>query len=269
MKSSQFKYLLGLLLLPLLVWTGLFFFQEKLIFKPTQLASSYAYTFDIVFEDVHIPVAENIRLHGILFKADSSKGVVLYFHGNKGKLDEIGKGSDFYLKEGLDVLYINYRGYGLSEGKIREEEDLLNDGQAVYDYLADRYGEENILLTGISIGSGIAAYLASQNKPKALLMIAPYASFRSLLQEKMKWVPPFIWKYTLPSDEFLADVNCPVSIFHGEEDQMIPFHHAQALKNKYPEITLISFNGYGHTDFLKEEIFRQAYRKALTLEKLD
>lgn len=266
MKSSPWKYLFGLLLLPLLIWTGLYFFQEKLIFKPTKLPHSHQYTFERAFEDVRIPVTDKLSLHGILFQADTSKGVVLYFHGNTGKLDEVGKSSYLFLEESLDVLYINYRGYGLSDGSIRKEDDLLNDAQAVYDYLKNQYGEANIILAGISIGSGIAAQLASQNNPRALLLIAPYSSLGSLLQEKIPLTPSFIWKYRLTTDAYLAEVNCPISIFHGEEDQRIPFHHAQLLKNKYPDIALMSFEEYGHTDFMKEAIFQDALQKALDHE---
>jgi len=263
MKSSRWKYLFGLLLLPLLIWMGLYFFQEKLIFKPTKLEPSYSYSFDQAFEDLRIPVADDLSLHGLLFKADSSKGVVLYFHGNTGKLDKIGKGNYLFLQENLDVLYINYRGYGLSEGSIRKEENLLNDAQAVYDYLKNRYEEANIILASISIGSGIAAHLASQNKAKALLLIAPYSSLISLVQEKVPLTPTFIWKYSLPTDVYLAEVRCPISIFHGKQDERIPFHHAQLLKNKYPAIELIPFEGYGHTDFMEEAIFQEALHKSL------
>jgi len=83
------------------------------------------------------------------------------------------------------------------------------------------------------------------------------------VQEKVPLTPTFIWKYSLPTDVYLAEVRCPISIFHGKQDERIPFHHAQLLKNKYPAIELIPFEGYGHTDFMEEAIFQEALHKSL------
>ena len=63
--------------------------------------------------------------------------------------------------------------------------------------------------------------------------------------------------------EFLTEVKCPVTIFHGQDDRMIPIHHAELLKDNFPKIKLVSFKGYGHTNFLKEEIFKIALSNSL------
>lgn len=262
--NKYIKLVLGLLVLVIVIGLSIFSFQEKLIFKPTKLTNQYTYQFDQDFEEMRFPIGKNEFLHGILFTSKAAKnGVILYFHGNRGQLNEIGKGATLYTEQGYDILYINYRGYGLSSGSITSEKQLFADAQIVYDALAKRYTESKITLAGISIGTGIATYLAANNQPKNLILIAPYSSLKNLLQEKINWLPSFIWKYPIATNHFLSEVKCPITILHGEADKMIPFHHAQQLKDTYTKINLVPMKGFGHTNFLTEKVFANAMRVAL------
>jgi len=64
----------------------LYFVQEKLIFFPEKLAATYKFKFDQGFEELYFKTADNIVLNGVLFKADSSMGLIFYLHGNAGSL---------------------------------------------------------------------------------------------------------------------------------------------------------------------------------------
>jgi predicted alpha/beta-fold hydrolase len=251
------KFIVILFIVPIFIFLGLYFFQEKLIFKPTKLAENYKFQFDERFEEINILVANKITLNGILFRSAAKKGIVLSFHGNKGDLSEIGKRSSLFTENGYDVLYMNYRGYGKSSGTIKSESQLLKDAQIVYDSLKKEYKESQIILFGISIGSGIATYLAADNKPHSLILTAPYSSFKKVLKEKLPFVPGFIWKYELNTNKRLQKVNCPISIFHGKEDLVFSFKHAQTLKENHPRIHLYGFEKYGHTNFLESNIFKK------------
>ena len=68
----------------------LFFFQEKLIFFPQKLEKGYKFSFAQKFEEINIKTEDNKLLNAILFKADSSKGVIFYLHGNAGSLSSWG-----------------------------------------------------------------------------------------------------------------------------------------------------------------------------------
>jgi len=259
------KIFFSLIVLLFLFWTGIYFFQEKLIFKPTPLSESFKYEFPTTssFQEVKIPFAENQNLHGILFKSKERKGIVLSFHGNQGKLNNIGKRASLYTDLGYDIFYLNYRGFGKSNGSIKSEQQLFDDAQLVYDYLKKDFPEEKIILSGLSIGTGIATYLAAHNHPQQLILTAPYSSFQNLLQEKIKFVPSFLIKYKINTNEFLKDVKCPITIFHGENDKPIPISHSIYLKNNHKRINFIPFENFGHTDFLKEDIFKKEIEKLL------
>ncbi|NQV77676.1 MAG: alpha/beta fold hydrolase [Lutibacter sp.] len=251
------KIIVSLFVVPVLCLFGLYLFQEKLLFKPIKLSENYTYQFHDKFEEITVEVGDKVTLNGILFKSNATKGVVLYFHGNKGDLSEIGKSASVFTKNGYDVLYINYRGFGKSLGSLKGEDQLLQDAQLTYNFLKSRYQESQITLYGISIGSGVATYLAAHNTPNYLILAAPYSRFKDLLQEKLPIVPSFLWKYELDTDKWLQKVACPVTIFHGKEDIIIPIKHALFLKEKYPKITLVTFENYGHTNFLESKLYQE------------
>ena len=102
----------------------LFSCQEKLIFFPKKLEKNFKYNFPQRFEEKNIPTAEGIKLNCLLFRADSSKGVILYLHGNGGAIDAWGSVAKNYTTLNYDVLVLDYPGYGKSEGKIHNQNKL-------------------------------------------------------------------------------------------------------------------------------------------------
>jgi alpha-beta hydrolase superfamily lysophospholipase len=151
----------------------LYFIQEKLIFHPGKLAKTYKFDFEHNFEERYIPAADGTVLHGLLFKADSSNGLIFYLHGNAGSAASWGSVAKTYTNLNYDVFIVDYRGYGKSEGAINGEAQLAEDIQAAYDELKKQYAENIIVVLGYSIGTGPASRLASTNSPKLLILQAP------------------------------------------------------------------------------------------------
>lgn len=240
--------LLGITILILLIYTCLYFYQESLLFHPTVLPKDYQYRFPIPFKEVNLKTADNINLNTLLFTTNDSKGVVLFLHGNAGALHQWGLGAEQYINSGWDVFYLDYRGYGKSEGRIFSETQLVKDAQLAYDYLKDLYAESQIIISGTSIGTGIATQIAKNNKPKHLILNSPYSSLKSLIKEKVSIVPSFLIKYHLNTIEHLNKVDCPIAVFHGYDDTLIPVHHAQNLKDKHSKIRLQKLLNCGHND---------------------
>jgi pimeloyl-ACP methyl ester carboxylesterase len=73
----------------------------------------------------------------------------------------------------------DYRGYGKSSGWIASEQMLHEDAAVAYEYLLERYPEDQIVICGRSIGSGIATYLAKTHRPRMLILEIPYFSLKS------------------------------------------------------------------------------------------
>jgi pimeloyl-ACP methyl ester carboxylesterase len=159
MKKLVLKMVIVLSSLYLIVCVLLFFIQEKLIFFPEKLNKDFKFNFDQPFEELRIKMNDNKLLDGILFKANDSKGLIFYLHGNGGSLRSWGEAAKTYTELDYDIFMLDYRGYGKSEDKINSQEQLFNDVQTAYDTLKRKYDEKKIIVLGYSIGTGPASNL--------------------------------------------------------------------------------------------------------------
>jgi hypothetical protein len=250
----------SLFILYILSLVFVYFKQERFFFNPKLLAKDYQFEFEESFEELNIPVAESINLNAVLFKAENPKGVILYLHGNAGAIHDWGKRASLYLENNYDILFVDYRGYGKSDGSYSNTDELFNDMQKVYDFTKTRYKETDIVVLGFSLGSGLASYLASKNNPKMLILNAPYYSWKTLISEEIAPpIPEFIIKYNIPTYQFLKQVTCPIKIFYGTRDFLIhPDTNAKRLQALLPNnITLFAIIDAGHNGL---HITRQYYQ---------
>ncbi|KOY84809.1 hydrolase [bacterium 336/3] len=242
----------------------LYFFQEKLIFFPQKLDKSYPFKFEQEFEELNIKVQDGKILNGLLFKANTSKGLIFYLHGNAGSLSSWGSVAKTYTDLNYDVFILDYRGYGKSEGKINSQKQLFQDNQIVYNELKKRYKEDEIIVLGYSIGTGLASKLASTNNPKLLILQAPYYSLTDMMQYNFPFVPTFILKYKFSTNEYLKNCKMPVVMFHGNKDEVIYYGSSLKLKNEFKQQdTLITLNGQGHNGMTDNEDYKTELKKIL------
>lgn len=227
--------------------------QEALIFHPRAHAESYSYG---NYPESWITTPDGTRLHGLHLR-NGGKGVILYLHGNVGD-----NGRSLYQTRslqdlGYDLFLVDYRGFGKSEGDISSEADMTEDFQAVYDHLKTEYKEDQIILAGYSLGSGPASYLAANNKPGAVVLVAPYTSLTDM-KNLFFWIfPDFLLKYKLDNRMELARSTSPVFILHGTNDELIPLAMGKELEALDPErIKLVEMNGVGHRGAILNSMFR-------------
>ena len=132
----------------------LYFYQEKLLFFPEKLENDYQFQFHNTFEEINTEVTDGRLLNGLLFKADTTKGLIFYLHGNAGSLANWGDVTKTYTDLNYDVFILDYRGYGKSEGEIKSQDEIFQDNQVIYNALKKKYNEEQITILGYSIGTG-------------------------------------------------------------------------------------------------------------------
>ncbi|MEJ0105403.1 MAG: alpha/beta fold hydrolase [Bacteroidota bacterium] len=247
MKTLILKALITILIIYLVVCSILYFIQEKLIFFPEKLSKDYKYVFNQRFEEMNIKTGDAVMLNGLLFKADTSKGLIFYLHGNAGSLKSWGEIAKTYTDLGYDLFMLDYRGYGKSEGKINSEGELHKDIQTVYNELRSRYDEKKIIVLGYSMGTGAAAKLASSNSPNLLILQAPYYSLTDMMKHNYPIIPTFILKYKLETNKYLKDCRMPVIIFHGDRDEVIYYKSSIKLKELFKSgDTLVTLKGQPH-----------------------
>ena len=225
----------------------LYFFQEKIIFFPEKLDKNYKFEFGQKFEELNIKTTDGKLLNGLLFKSDSSRGLIFYLHGNAGSLSSWGEVAKTYTYLNYDVFIIDYRSYGKSEGQINGEPQMFEDNQIAYNELKKRYNEDKIIVLGYSIGTGLAAKLASTNRPKLLILQAPYYNLTDMMKHSYSLVPTFILKYKFATNEYLKNCKMPVVIFHGDQDFVIYYGSSLKLKEEFKQgDTLITLSEQGN-----------------------
>jgi alpha-beta hydrolase superfamily lysophospholipase len=262
-------WIIGVLLaLYLMVCIFFYFFQEKLIFYPTRLKTNYQFEFRERFQEVIIPTADGKKLHGLLFQAPVSKGLVFYLHGNAGTTDSWGQMAYVYTSLKYDVFILDYRGFGKSEGDIKSQSQFYEDVQAAYNQVKQAYNEKHIIIIGFSIGSASAAWLASKNNPGMLILQAPYYSLTDLMQHisprAYALLPPFVFKYKFTTYQFVENIQAPIVIFHGDRDEVIYYGSSLKLKKHLKPIDeLVTLTGQRHNGINENPQYIRQLQKLL------
>lgn len=206
----------------LIVIIGLFF-SEKLIFPAPQ--SSYD---ENITNLKFINSSDGTKLATRFWKSNSEKHVILYFHGNAEDIGQIDGFAKSLNHLGYSFLALDYRGYGLSEGKISEQ-NCYSDALAVYQSTIEMgYDPNQIIIWGRSVGSGSAVDLASKVKSKALILESPFSTAFTVMTK----IP------IVPFDKFnnlnkIDEVQAPMFILHGGNDKVISPWHSEKLFNKH------------------------------------
>ena len=224
--------------------------QDFFYFHPEKLPQffSYEYEGDLPVEEIFINLPDGSKINAIHFKIKNAKGVIFYFKGNTRSIKGWGKFSKDFLTKNYDFFMIDYPGFGKSTGQ-RNEKKVYEYCQVAYDWLQERYAEDQIVIYGRSMGSGFAAKTASNNQPKMLVLDAPYYSFIRLAK-RYTWIIPlkYILKYDIPLHKFVKRTACPIYIIHGSKDKLIPYKFSLKLKKENPKIKLFTIKGAKHNN---------------------
>ena len=217
------KILLGLLMSYISFNVSLYLLQDLLIFQPESLSKTYQYGFQDTFEEVWLQTEDNLQINALHFKAEQPRGVVLYFHGNKGNLLRWGFYYRDFTRYNYDFLAIDYRGFGKSEGEASEA-GSYKDARAAYKWLLERYDASDIIIYGRSLGSGVACQLATEVSSKMVVLETPFNSIQGAFEHSMPffWYPyPFRTVYS--NETKLPNISDPVYIFQGTADRTVPY----------------------------------------------
>jgi len=262
-KLKKVTYLL--IILCVMLGTSLYFFQEKLIFLPTPLSQDYTFEFSHSFEELYLKSDDGAMINALHFKNDNPKGIILYFHGNSGNLSRWGEVTEFFVEKNYDVFVMDYRTYGKSTGKISELA-FYKDAQMCYDYVLREYDESEISIYGRSLGTGIATYLASKNKPKQLILEAPFYSLIEVAKYRFPLIPVSkLLKYEFASYKYIQDISCPIAIFHGTHDTVVPYSSGEKLFKSIIQYqkSFFSINKGEHNNLIEFESYLDEIHKIL------
>lgn len=161
---------------------------------------------------------------------EQSSNFIIFFHGNSEDIfiSEL-LGQYFSEKFKMNVIIVEYPGYSIYKAK-KSAETMCNDSLIVYDFIKRKFNlqDKDIYVIGRSIGTGPSVYLATLRTPKALILISPFKSIKSI---KNKFISLFLLDI-FKSIELIDKVSCPVLFIHGKNDHLIDPSHSEELMEK-------------------------------------
>lgn len=197
-------------------------------------------------EDVQLGAQDGTRLHGwycspYVGRAGSlapveTDRVLIFLHGNGGNITDRREIVESLVQLPLNVLIIDYRGYGKSEG-APSEEGLYMDARAAWDYLTQQRGvrANRIVVYGESLGGAVAVDLASKVMPCGLVVQSSFTSIADMAAEVMPFVPRFIIRTKMDSIGKIKRVACPKLFIHSPADDVVPYKLGRKLFDAAPE----------------------------------
>jgi len=242
----------------------MFGFQSQLIF-PTHAVPS-AGPLPRGAERLSVRSQDGEDLAGVHIPADeptAERNLILGFGGNAWNAQDVAE----YLHQLFpdeEVVAFHYRGYRPSKGSASAEA-LIADAPRVFDYAVERVRPKRTIAVGFSIGSGIAASLATSRKVDGLILVTPFDSLKAVAQSMYPWLPigPF-FEHEIDAGTAIAKIDAPVAIIGAERDEIVPKERTDALRESVPNLVWNdTIARAGHNDIYARSEFQDSMREAL------
>ncbi|HEY0081304.1 MAG TPA: alpha/beta hydrolase, partial [Pyrinomonadaceae bacterium] len=192
-------------------------------------------------EDVQLTTADGVRLHGWYctprmgtaggaLEPIETRATLLFLHGNAGNISHRYEIIGDFMQLPANVLIIDYRGYGKSEGRPSEE-GLYADARAAWDYLTTARGvpATQIVIFGESLGGAVAIDLATKTNACGLVVQSSFTSVADMAGEVLPFVPRVAIRTKMDSLSKIASVSCPKLFIHSQADEIVPYRLGRIL----------------------------------------
>lgn len=243
------------------IWGLMVFFENALIFFPSAYPQGFWDTEAVArgsgttIEDCFFESDDGFRLHAWWTASDvgsasEDRPVILFFHGNAGNLsDRAGFVIDL-TRLGADVLIVDYRGYGRSQGQPSEQ-GIYRDADAAWRFLTTEKGVpgDRIVVLGKSLGGAAAVDLATRVRPAGLVVQSSFTSVPDMAARHYPFVPRFLMSTQMDNLNKVSRVACPVLVVHSTGDEVAPFAMGRELFDAAAEPkTFFEVRGAGHNE---------------------
>lgn len=237
---------------------GLFAFQRSLVFVPDRATPDPVSGGVPEMTVIEVTTSDGLTLRGWFspLPEDSTRPVLVYFHGNAGNIQNRGPTIRPWIEDGYGVLLAEYRGYGGNPG-IPTERGLYEDARAWMAWLAGHgIPTSRLVLYGESLGSGVAVQMALENPGlKAIALQSAYTSLPDVARLSYPYVPvEFLMKDRFENLAKVSDLKVPILLLHGARDPLIPVSQATRLYDAAVEPKRIAVFPEGHhNDLLPDD----------------
>jgi len=270
-KSKFLKWIKIVVVIYILVGMAIYFFQEKFLFHPQALPADYAFHFNTPFKEINVKYDSLTSFSIVRFTSSNNslkKGAVIYCHGNMENITHYAMLMKNFTKHGYEVWMMDYPTFGKSTGVLNEKMLYIETLEVYKMARSAGYAPDRIIIYGKSLGTGIAAQLASVRDCKRLILESPYYSIENLVAH-FCWMYPvdLMLHFKIPAYRYLEKVSAPISIFHGTDDNTIPFSNEIKLEKEVfkPGDELIPIEGGHHNDLNNFPLMKRRLDSLLAL----
>jgi hypothetical protein len=236
LKQMTKQTLLLILLGSFLIFAYIKYVERKGIYYPTKEIDLTPASLGLEYEDIFFKTTDGLKLNGWFIPAETSRGTLLFCHGNAGnighRLDKIILFHDLH----LDTFIIDYRGYGQSEG-APSENGIYLDAEAGYNYLVNERNikPEQIILYGESLGCGVIIDLAAKKRVGALIAEGAFSRGKDMAKRIYPFLPSFLFSNSFDCLAKIKKIDAPKLFIHSTDDEIVPYSLARRLYNAADE----------------------------------
>lgn len=181
--------------------------------------------------------------------------VVVHFHGNGEQVAWLSWLGQAWAEQGCSFVAVEYPGYPGAAG-TPSEASLTAAAQAALEHLVGPLGiaRERLVLSGQSVGTGVAVAMAARGWGSKLVLLSPYTSLPDVGARAFPWLPVRL----LMLDRFdslsrAREVKVPTLVVHGTLDEVIPFDLGAELASALPDVKFMPREGRHHNDLWEDE----------------
>ena len=206
----------------------------------------------VTVEDVELQTQDGIGIHAWYFPNEEAEVTILFFHGNAGNLSDRFHWMTKLAEIPANILIVDYRGYGKSEGRPSEAGIYL-DAEAAWDWLTGekKMPAEKIVIYGNSLGGGAASELALRKpEARALILMSTFTSVGDMAAKMFPILPvKGLVRTRFANVEKVSEIKVPKLIIHGALDDLVPFSMGVMLHEMASEPkTWLELKKAGHND---------------------
>lgn len=214
----------------------------------------------IKFETALVETSDGERIHTWLMLQEGSENLptLIYFHGNAANMGfRLPKSKDIFALAGVNILMMDYRGYGSSTG-IPSEQGLNEDASAVLKFAVahPKLKNSKIVLFGDSLGGAVCVSLAHRHPDKVhfLILENTFTSISAMVDKIFPFIAPLkglVLRIKWDSIEKIGSLAQPILFISGDSDELVPPQHMKDLFDaaaKSAGRDFYSVNGGTHND---------------------
>ncbi len=203
---------------------------NQFIFYPEPQITVNPHVLDMSFDDVWLTTSDGVEIHGWWLPCENALASLLFLHGNAGNITHRLDNLRVLNEAGFQVLIIDYRGFGRSEGTPGVRGTYL-DADAAWNWLVDSIPGPRLIF-GRSLGGAVGIWLAAttERTPDGVIVENTFTSGRELAAAVMP-IPgmDFVVPNFYPSLERVGNIHAPLLLIHSLEDELIPVEHGERL----------------------------------------